>query len=134
MDVLIPSALEAQIDAATVNQISERVRLIAEGANGPTTPQADRALQERGIFMIPDFLCNAGGVLVSYFESVQNNINYYWSREEVLEKLERKLSQAFDHVLQVAEGEGVYMRDAAYMLSINRVVAAMELRGWLFVP
>ncbi len=131
VDVLIPAALEGQITGETVHRISDRVRLIAEGANGPTTPEADAVLQERGIFVIPDFLCNAGGVTVSYFESVQNDMNYYWSREEVLQRLDEKMTAAFQSVLSMAESEGVPMRDAAYMVAIDRVVKAMELRGWL---
>jgi glutamate dehydrogenase (NAD(P)+) len=107
------------------------VRLVAEGANGPTTPEADEVFKSRGIFVIPDFLCNAGGVTVSYFESVQNDMNFYWTREEVLEKLDTKMTLAFQGVLEMSEGENVYMRDAAYMVAIARVVKAMELRGWL---
>jgi glutamate dehydrogenase len=131
VDVLIPSALEGQVNAETVQRISGRVRMLAEGANGPTTPEADEALIANNIFVIPDFLCNAGGVTVSYFESVQNDMNYYWTKEEVLERLDTKITQAFNSVLQVCEGEKVYMRDAAYMVAIGRVIKAMELRGWI---
>jgi len=131
VDVLIPSALEAQITAETVQQMSPRVKIVAEGANGPTTPEADRVLQERGIFMIPDFLCNAGGVTVSYFESVQNDMNFYWTKSEVLERLNTKMTQAFEGVLEMSLREQVPMRDAAYMVAIERVVKAMQLRGWL---
>jgi glutamate dehydrogenase len=130
-DVLIPAALEGQINAETVQGMSRRVKLIAEGANGPTTPEADEVIRSRGIFLIPDFLCNSGGVTVSYFESVQNDMNYYWTREEVLQRLDTKMTQAFTGVLEMAENEKVYMRDAAYMVAIARVVKAMELRGWL---
>ena len=84
-DVLIPAALEGQINADTVGLIHPRVKLIAEGANGPTTPDADEVIKERGIFLVPDFLCNAGGVTVSYFESVQNDMNFYWTKDEVLD-------------------------------------------------
>ncbi len=132
-DVLIPSALEGQINGENVNRISDRVRLIAEGANGPTTPEADAVLYDQGVFVIPDFLCNAGGVVVSYFESVQNNMNYYWPRQQVIDQLDAKMSEAFASVYKLAEQEKVYMRDAAYMLAVDRVVRAMELRGWLFV-
>ncbi|MCE5207587.1 MAG: Glu/Leu/Phe/Val dehydrogenase [Chloroflexi bacterium] len=130
VDVLIPSALEGQINAETIKKISPRVKMIAEGANGPTTPEADQVIKEKNIFMIPDFLCNAGGVTVSYFEGVQNDMNFYWSREEVIEKLDQKMSVAFAGVLDVSVKKGVYMRDAAYMVAIDRVVKAMQLRGW----
>jgi glutamate dehydrogenase (NAD(P)+) len=131
VDVLIPGALEGQINAETVKQVSDRVRLVAEGANGPTTPEADQVLKGNNIFVIPDFLCNAGGVTVSYFESVQNDMNYYWTQEEVLRRLDTKMTQAFNSVVEMAESENVFMRDAAYMVAIARVVKAMELRGWL---
>jgi len=131
VDVLIPGALEGQINADTVQHISDRVRIVAEGANGPTTPEADAVLVDNGVFVIPDFLCNAGGVTVSYFEGVQNDMNYYWTRQEVLERLDTKITQAFHGVLEMAESESVCMRDAAYMVAIARVVDAMELRGWL---
>jgi glutamate dehydrogenase len=131
VDVLIPAALEGQINNDTVVRVSDRVRLVAEGANGPTTPDADEVFKRNGVFVIPDFLCNAGGVIVSYFESVQNDMNFYWTRDEVLDRLDTKITQAFNSVVEMAEGEKVYMRDAAYMVGIARVVKAMELRGWL---
>jgi glutamate dehydrogenase (NAD(P)+) len=131
VDVLIPAALEGQVNAETVRCISDKVKILAEGANGPTTPEADDVLKSRGIFNIPDFLCNAGGVTVSYFESVQNDMNFYWTKQEVLQRLDDKMTQAFAHVLETAESEKVYMRDAAYMVAIGKVVKAMELRGWL---
>ena len=131
VDVLIPAALEGQITGESVRCISDRVRLVAEGANGPTTPEADEVLKSNGVFVIPDFLCNAGGVTVSYFESVQNDMNFYWTREEVLQRLDTKMTQAFNSVLEMSEGEGVFMRDAAYMVAIDRVVKAMQLRGLL---
>jgi glutamate dehydrogenase len=131
VDVLIPGALEGQVNGDSVKRLSSRVRIVAEGANGPTTPEADETLKASGIFVIPDFLCNAGGVSVSYFESVQNDMNFYWTREEVLQRLDTKMTQAFQGVLELAESEKVYMRDAAYMVAIGRVVKAMELRGWI---
>ena len=131
VDVLIPAALEGQITGDSVHRISDRVRLLAEGANGPTTPEADEVLKGNGVFVIPDFLCNAGGVTVSYFESVQNDMNFYWTKKEVLDRLDTKITQAFNSVVEMAESERVYMRDAAYMVAIGRVVKAMELRGWL---
>jgi len=131
VDVLIPGALEGQINAETIKRVSTRVRLVAEGANGPTTPEADEVFKRNGVFVIPDFLCNAGGVTVSYFESVQNDMNYYWTRDEVLSRLDTNITYAFNSVVEMAESEKVYMRDAAYMVAINKVVKAMELRGWL---
>ena len=131
VDVLIPAAIEGQINAETVEMISPKVRIVAEGANGPTTLEADEQLKKRKIFLIPDFLCNAGGVTVSYFESVQNDMNYYWGRDEVLSRLDEKMTNAFQSVYDMHEKEGVFMRDAAYMVAINRVVKAMQLRGWI---
>ncbi len=131
VDVLIPAALEGQINGESVQAVSKRVRLVAEGANGPTTPEADEVLKSRGVFVIPDFLCNAGGVTVSYFESVQNDMNFYWTKEEVLDRLDTRMTVAFESVLEMAINDKVYMRDAAYMVAIARVVKAMELRGWL---
>jgi glutamate dehydrogenase (NAD(P)+) len=130
-NVLMPAALEGQINSDTVNKISKRVKIVAEGANGPTTPDADDYFREKKIFMIPDFLCNAGGVTTSYFEGVQNDMNFYWSKQEVLERLDAKMSSSFNEVLQMAESKNVYMRDAAYMVAIQRVVDAMQMRGWL---
>jgi glutamate dehydrogenase (NAD(P)+) len=131
VDVLIPAALEGQINAETVQKINKRVRIIAEGANGPTTPEADEFLKSKNIFVIPDFLCNAGGVTVSYFESVQNDMNYYWTKEEALSRLDTKMTQAFASVYEMSEKQKVFTRDAAYMVAIGRVVKAMELRGWI---
>jgi glutamate dehydrogenase len=130
-DVLIPAALEGQINKDTVQKISKNVKIVAEGANGPTTPEADEHFKKNKIFNIPDFLCNAGGVTTSYFEQVQNDMNFYWSKEEVLEKLDQKMTSAFHGVLERSASEKVYMRDAAYMVAIDRVVKAMEQRGWL---
>jgi glutamate dehydrogenase len=131
VDVLIPAALEGQINAESVHWISPSVKIIAEGANGPTTPEADAVIREKGIFLIPDFLCNCGGVTVSYFESVQNDGNYYWPKQEVLEKENHILTKAFNDVFEMAENEKICMRDAAYMVAIARVVKAMQLRGWI---
>ncbi len=130
-DVLIPAAIEGHVNDETVKKMSSRVKIVAEGANGPTTPEADEILKKNNIFVIPDFLCNAGGVTCSYFESVQNDMNFYWTKAEVLEKLDTKMTVAFHGVLEMAEKEKVYMRDAAYMVSIMRVVKAMDMRGWL---
>jgi glutamate dehydrogenase len=131
VDVLIPAALEGQVNAETVKKISSRVKILAEGANGPTTPEADTVFKANNIFVIPDFLCNAGGVTTSYFESVQDDMNFYWTKEEVLQRLDTKMTQAFLSVLEMSEKEKVYMRDAAYMVAIDRVVKAMQLRGWI---
>ena len=92
VDILIPAALENQITGENVEQDPRAVKIIAEGANGPTTPEADKVIQERGIFVIPDFLANAGGVTCSYFEQVQSNMNYYWEKDEVLGKLDVKMT------------------------------------------
>ena len=129
-DVLIPAAIEGQVNADTVKKLSSRVKVVAEGANGPCTIEADEFFTKNKIFNIPDFLCNAGGVTTSYFESVQNDMNYYWTKDEVLSRLDTKMTQAFQDVLETSEKEKVYTRDAAYMVSIMRVVKAMELRGW----
>lgn len=130
-DVLIPGALEGQINAETVQKVSDRVKIVAEGANGPTTPEADEVFENNNVFVIPDFLCNAGGVTVSYFEGVQNDMNYYWTREEVLSRLDTNITKAFNKVVEMAESEKVFMRDAAYMVAIAKVVDAMEMRGWV---
>jgi len=131
VDILIPAALESQITPETFPQISKRVRVIAEAANGPTTPDCDPLIQERGILLIPDFLANAGGVTVSYFEQVQCNMNYFWSYEEVIEKLKASMSTAFRAVYELSKERNVYMRDAAYMIAIDRVSKAVKQRGWV---
>jgi glutamate dehydrogenase len=131
VDVIIPAALEGQITGETVKKINKNVRMVAEGANGPTTPEADEYLKANNVFVIPDFLCNSGGVTVSYFEGVQNDMNFYWTKEEALSKLDTKMTQAFDSVLEMSLSEKVSMRDAAYMVAIDRVVKAMQLRGWI---
>lgn len=131
VNVLIPAALEGQITGDTVKRVSKNLKLVAEGANGPTTPEADEVFKKNNVFVIPDFLCNAGGVTVSYFEQVQNDANYYWERDAVLRRLDVKMTAAFNAVLQRSQQEKVFMRDAAYMVAIDRVVEAMKLRGWL---
>jgi glutamate dehydrogenase (NAD(P)+) len=129
--VLIPAAQEHELTAENVNKIKSSVRIIAEGANGPTTPEADAVIAQKGIFLIPDFLCNAGGVTCSYFEQVQCNMNYFWEKEEVLTKLDQKMTNGFKAVSALAREKKVYMRDAAYMISIKRVAEACHLRGWV---
>jgi len=131
VEVLIPAAIEGQITVETVRCLSPRVKIVAEGANGPTTPEADEVLKRHGVFLVPDFLCNAGGVTVSYFESVQNDQNFYWDQELVLHRLDQKMTMAFHGILAMAVEHDAYMRDAAYMVAIDRVVKAMELRGWV---
>lgn len=131
VDILLPCALENQVTAETVQKIGRNVKIVAEGANGPTTPEADAFFKEKGIFMIPDFLANAGGVTCSYFEQVQCNMNYYWERDEVLSKLDVKMSSAFLAVSELARKKKLYMRDAAYVIAIDRVAQACKDRGWV---
>jgi glutamate dehydrogenase (NAD(P)+) len=131
VDILIPAAMENQINGENVNKMSKKVKIIAEGANGPTTPDADKVIQERGIFVIPDFLANAGGVTCSYFEQVQSNMNYFWEKDEVLGKLDVKMTAAFHAVSDLAKKRKLYMRDAAYVISISRVAQACKDRGWV---
>jgi glutamate dehydrogenase (NAD(P)+) len=131
VDILMPCALENQVRDDNVGLIKPSVRIIAEGANGPTTPEADRVLHERGVFVIPDFLANAGGVTCSYFEQVQSNSNYFWEKDEVLAKLDLKMTAAFAAVSDLAKRQKLYMRDAAYMIAVSRVADACRDRGWV---
>jgi len=129
VDILVPCALENQINAENVNQIADSVVLIAEGANGPTTPDADVVLKQRGIYVIPDFLCNAGGVTCSYFEQVQANMNFFWEKDEVLSRLDKIMTKAFHAIADLAEKNAVFMRQAAYMIAVERVAQAARMRG-----
>jgi glutamate dehydrogenase len=131
VDILIPAALENQINADTVQRIPAGVKVVAEGANGPTSPEADRVLHERGVYLIPDLLCNAGGVTTSYFEQVQSNINYFWERDDVLGRLDVKMTAAFAAVSDVAARQSLFMRDAAYVIGVDRVARACRDRGWV---
>jgi glutamate dehydrogenase len=131
VDILIPAALENQITSDNVGKISKRVKIVAEGANGPTTPEADKILHERGILNIPDFLANAGGVTCSYFEQVQSNMNYFWEKDEVLGKLDIKMTTAYRAVSELAKKRNLYMRDAAYVISVSRVAQSCKDRGWV---
>lgn len=130
VEILIPAALENSITTENALSISDTVKLIAEGANGPTSIEADKIIQEKGIFMIPDFLANAGGVICSYYEQVQSNTNYFWSKEEVLSKLDAKMTNAFISVSDLAKKQKIYTRDAAYILAVDRVARACGSRGW----
>jgi glutamate dehydrogenase len=130
-EILIPAALENQITGESVKSIDRAVRVIAEGANGPTAPEADAALVERGVFVIPDFLANAGGVTCSYFEQVQSNMNEYWEKDEVLAKLDVKMTSAFLAVSELCRKRRLPMRDAAYVIAVSRVAQACHDRGWV---
>jgi glutamate dehydrogenase (NAD(P)+) len=127
--VLIPSALENAITGANAARI--KAHIVAELANGPTTPEADKILHEKGAYVIPDFLCNAGGVTVSYFETVQNAYDYYWDEAMVHERLDKKMTAAFHAVHAAAKQHRVHNRQAAYVVAIARVAEAVKLRGWV---
>ncbi len=127
--VLFPSALENQITSDNADNI--KAKIIAELANGPTTPEADDVLHEKGIYIIPDFLCNAGGVTVSYFEQVQNSYDYYWELETVHERLDKKMTAAFHAVHKAAKKYNVNTRMGAYVVAVARVAEACKLRGWV---
>jgi len=126
-DILIPSALENQITQANASKI--KAKIVAEGANGPTTPDADETLFRNGVFVIPDILANSGGVIVSYFEQVQNQMNYYWTEQEVRSKLENIIVSAFKDVLKVGQQYKVNMRIAAYMNAVKRIADSMSFRN-----
>lgn len=131
VDILIPAAIENQITGENVGDIHKKVRVIAEAANGPTSPDAAKIIDKRNIYTIPDFLANAGGVTCSYFEQVQSNMNYYWEKDEVLSKLDIKMTSAFISVSDFAQSNNLNMRDAAYVISVNRVSQACKDRGWV---
>ncbi len=127
--VLIPAALENQITADNAANI--KAKIVAELANGPTTPEADEILFKNGVYVIPDFLCNAGGVTVSYFEQVQNAYDYYWDEETVHDRLDKKMTAAFHAVHEAAQKHGVHNRMGAYVVAVGRVAEACKLRGWV---
>lgn len=129
VDLFAPCALENSITSETVKRVDAKI--VVEGANGPTTPEADRVLQERGVLLVPDILSNGGGVMVSYFEWVQNLQGYYWSFDEVQEKQEVKMIKAFNDIYKLMEEKNVTMRVAAFMMSIKRVADAMRIKGWV---
>ncbi len=131
VDILMPCAIEHQITGENVHKISKQVKIIAEGANGPTTPDADKFLESKNVFVIPDFLANAGGVTCSYFEQVQSNMNYFWEKNEVLDRLDIKMTSAFNAVYELSRKRKLFMRDAAYVIAISRVAQACKDRGWV---
>lgn len=128
-DILVPAAISNQITAENAHNI--KAAIVVEAANGPTTLEATRILSERGILLVPDVLASSGGVTVSYFEWVQNNQGYYWTEEEVNDKLHRNLTKAFDNIYEVAQTRGVNMRLAAYMVGVRRAAEASKFRGWV---
>ena len=127
--VLVPAALENQLTSRNASKV--KTRIVAELANGPTTPDADVTLHDKGVYVIPDFLCNAGGVTVSYFEQVQNAYDYYWDLATVHERLDAKMSAAFHAVHEAAQHYGVNNRVGAYVVAVGRVAEACRLRGWV---
>ncbi len=131
VDVLVPAALENQINKETLSRVRSSVKVVAEGANGPTAPDADKVLEERGVLVLPDFLVNAGGAICSYFEQVQSNMNYFWAKDEVLGKLDWKMTAAFMGVSELAKKKKLSLRDAAYLISVSRVAIACRERGWV---
>ena len=128
VDVLMPCALENQITSANAGDV--KAKIVCEGANGPTTPEADAILFANGVTLVPDILANSGGVTVSYFEWVQNLMRYNWTFEEVQDKQKALMVKAFEEIWSLAGEHGVDMRTAAYMMSIKRIADAMKLRGW----
>jgi glutamate dehydrogenase len=131
VDILAPTALENQITLENVGKISERVKIIAEGADGAINPKAEQILLQRGKRIVPDILANAGGVICSYFEQVQSNMNYYWKRDEVLGKLDVHLSSIYIDLSNFAVDRKIPLRDAVYLVAVDRVAIACQERGWV---
>ena len=131
VDILVPTALENQITLENAGKISPRVTIIAEGADGATNPKAEQLLVQRGVKVIPDILANAGGVICSYFEQVQSNMNYFWKRDEVLGKLDVHLTSIYIDISNFAQSRKVPLRDAVYLIAVDRVVRACQERGWV---
>lgn len=129
VDILVPAALEGQVTGETATKVKDKVKILAEAANGPTTPEADAILHDRGVFIIPDILCNAGGVTVSYFEWVQGLQFFFWREEEINRRLEEIMVRSFNDVLGMSQEKNVDMRVAAYILAISRVEEAIMTRG-----
>ncbi len=130
-EILIPAAMENQINAEVARNI--RAKIVGEGANGPTTPEGDEVLDERGILVVPDILANSGGVIVSYFEWVQNNYSYYWPEEQIEARLRQKMSEAFEQLYCFRNEcgiEKITMREAAFMYALQRLADVMKVRGW----
>ena len=131
VEILIPAAVENVINEESIQRIQSTVKLIAEAANGATTGKVDEVLMQKGVFIIPDFLANAGGVICSYFEQVQSNMNYYWSKDEVLAKLDEKVTAAYIDVSNFAMMNNLSLREAAYVISVDKVAKACSDRGWV---
>lgn len=131
VDILIPAALENQIRTDNVDKINKSVKILLEGANGPTARDADAVIIQKKLHVIPDFLANAGGVVCSYFEQVQCNMNYFWEKDEVLGKLDMKMTSAYTSVSDFSKANKLGMRDAAYVIAVNRVAQACHNRGWV---
>ncbi len=131
VDVLVPAALENQITTSNAPRIHGRVRVVAEAANGPTTADASRLLERRGVVVVLDIVANAGGVTCSYFEQVQGQSNYYWNREDVLQKVDSRMTAAFNAVHERADRERLSLREAAYLIAVERVARACRERGWV---
>ncbi len=129
VDILAPAAIEEVITEKNADNV--KAKIVAEVANGPVTPEADEILHEKGILQIPDFLCNAGGVTVSYFEWVQNINGFYWTVEETRKRLDDKMTKAFWDVFNTHKEKNIHMRDAAYVVAVSRVYEAMKHRGWV---
>src|SRR5690606_19277870 len=127
VDLLVPAAVEGVLTGANAHEV--RARVVVEGANGPTTADADRILAEAGVLVVPDILANAGGVVVSYFEWVQSNQAYWWSRQEVDHRLEHRMLSAWHHLLDVASARGLTLREAATVTAVERVADAHRTRG-----
>lgn len=126
-DILIPAALEGQLTAARANRVN--AKLVLEGANGPTVPQADDILAERGVLVVPDVICNAGGVTVSYFEWVQDFSSFFWTEDEINQRLDRIMVGALNHIWEKADHHGISLRTATYAVSCERILMAREERG-----